>query len=72
MSPDVKVHWVFAGVNPMVPVWAQQELFDATGHCRTTHTAIEGAGHLVTQEKPDDLGKEIARFLGQLGRREKL
>ena len=56
----------------MVPVWAQQELFDATGHCRTTHTAIEGAGHLVTQEKPDDLGKEIARFLGQLGRREKL
>ncbi|KAL8280583.1 hypothetical protein RQP46_006906 [Phenoliferia psychrophenolica] len=69
---SLRVHWVFAGNAPMVPVWAQHELFAATGQCHTSHTAIEGSGHLVTQEKPDALGKEIARFLGRLVAREKL
>lgn len=73
LPPHLSVHWMFAGINPILDPLGQAELLETTRHCvRVTKTVVEGSGHLITQEMPVVVGGIMGRLLREkVGRGEK-
>ena len=61
----VQVHFVFAGEHPLVEEQYQPDLLSAVRQSVATASSVAAAGHLIPQEKPDGLGREIAKVIGR-------
>jgi len=60
----IPVHVIFGGVNDYMPRFVQDSLTDPTSGRRfASVTRLEGVGHLVPQEAPEELGKVIVTAL---------
>jgi pimeloyl-ACP methyl ester carboxylesterase len=60
------LHMVMPGVGSVLPDWAIAER--AREVPQATTTVIELAGHLVGQEAPRELGRDLAAFLASVER----
>ncbi|KAF9220132.1 hypothetical protein BS17DRAFT_739673 [Gyrodon lividus] len=62
------VHILWAEVEGFISKTARADILDAAGRRITTQRTIKGAGHLVPQEKPDELADALNEVLGVIVR----
>ncbi|KIJ63501.1 hypothetical protein HYDPIDRAFT_112921 [Hydnomerulius pinastri MD-312] len=62
------VHVIWAEVEEFISKTAKAEILDAAEHRISTQRTIKGAGHLVPQEKPDELADGLHDVLGVIGK----
>ncbi|KAE9392639.1 hypothetical protein BT96DRAFT_1023475 [Gymnopus androsaceus JB14] len=72
LDPRIKLRWVMPGpgraeLDPR-PNATQERVWLRPENC--SNIRMEGSGHLVAQEKPEMLGKEIGKFLKDVSRSE--
>ncbi|KAG1732564.1 hypothetical protein EDB19DRAFT_1733407 [Suillus lakei] len=60
------VHVVWADFEEFVSKVARKEILDAVEHRVVSQWTIKGAGHLVPQEKPDELGEALVNILDEI------
>ncbi|KAE9389787.1 hypothetical protein BT96DRAFT_834426, partial [Gymnopus androsaceus JB14] len=72
LDPRIKLRWVMPGRTEWVldprPNFTQERVWLRPENC--SNIRMEGSGHLVAQEKPEMLGKEIRNFLEDVSRSE--
>ncbi|KAG2064661.1 alpha/beta-hydrolase [Suillus decipiens] len=67
ICPHIPVSIVFGSNNEYIPREVQDALIDpASGRRFSSVTWIDGAGHLVPQHAPDELGEQIFNILSSL------
>ncbi|KAL8290460.1 hypothetical protein RQP46_002718 [Phenoliferia psychrophenolica] len=73
LSLHTRVHIYWAGEVPRIPPHFQPELLALSGQCRVnTDETVAGAGHMVAQDRPSEVGTSVAMKLGELLREAKL
>ncbi|KAG2136778.1 Alpha/beta hydrolase fold-1 [Suillus cothurnatus] len=60
------VHVVWADFEEFISKMARDEILDAAEHRVVSQWTIKGAGHLVPQEKPDELGEALVEILNTI------
>lgn len=60
------VHVVWADFEEFISKMAKKEILDAAEHRVVSQRTIKGAGHLVPQEKPDELGEALVEILNEI------
>lgn len=60
------VHVVWADFEEFISKTARDEILDAAEHRVVSQRTIKGAGHLVPQEKPDELGEALVEILNTI------
>lgn len=67
LSPHTRHHIYWAGVVPRIPPEYQTDVMALSGQCAVnTSETVEGAMHMVTQERPREVGVQVATKLGEL------
>jgi len=60
----IPVHIIFGNINDYMPRFVQDALIDpSSGRLFASITRIEGVGHLVPQEAPEELGRAVVASL---------
>ncbi|KAG1744748.1 hypothetical protein EDB19DRAFT_1694117 [Suillus lakei] len=60
------VHVVWADFEEFISKAARKEILDTVEHRVVSQWTIKGAGHLVPQEKPDELGEALINILDEI------
>ncbi|KAF9242021.1 Alpha/beta hydrolase fold-1 [Melanogaster broomeanus] len=70
LSADGKqgAHIIWAEVEEFISKTAKADIVDAAGHRVATQRTVKSAGHLVPQQKPDELADALIEVLSVIGR----
>ncbi|KAG2340095.1 hypothetical protein BDR05DRAFT_890505 [Suillus weaverae] len=60
------VHIIWADFEEFISKAARKEILDAAEHRVVSQRTIKGAGHLIPQEKPDELGEALVKILDEI------
>ncbi|KAG1871751.1 Alpha/beta hydrolase fold-1 [Suillus subalutaceus] len=60
------VHVVWADFEEFISKVAKKDILDAAEHRVVSQRIIKGAGHLIPQEKPDELGEALGEILNEI------
>jgi len=60
------VHVVWADFEEFISKESRKEILDAAEHRVVSQRTIKGAGHLIPQEKPDELGEALVEILDEI------